>query len=81
MDRIIKIKLTDINKIYKFIDITNDYSEDVNIYYRHFVLDGKSLLCLMSCDLTKPISVKLVSDNELNLKSFRNCMRQFEVIE
>jgi phosphotransferase system HPr-like phosphotransfer protein len=74
----IKISLNgEFDKIKEFVRLANTYAEDVNVYRYSSPVDGKSIDDLMKLDLSKDISVELLSNNETSLNKFSVDMRQF----
>jgi phosphotransferase system HPr-like phosphotransfer protein len=74
-----KILLNKFEDISKFVKIANTYESDINVYKGHYIIDGKSLLGLMSLNLAEIIEVEINSKHELDIDSFHASMRQFEV--
>lgn len=56
------LKLKNPGEIKRFVDITSQYGEDLNLVHDRYVVDAKSILGIFSMDLSKPI--ELVSDTE-----------------
>ena len=53
-----KIRLKTINDVREFVDEATKCKFDVDIFYNRIIVDAKSLLGVMSMDLTKPLTVK-----------------------
>jgi hypothetical protein len=75
----VKVLLNKFEDIQKFVRIANTYDSDINVYKGHYIIDGKSLLGVMSLNLSETIEVEINSKNELDVDSFYASMRQFEV--
>ncbi len=71
----ITLQLKNPDEIKKFVDITSQYSEDLNLVHGRYVVDAKSILGIFSMDLSKPID--LVSDTEND--NLVNDLREFVV--
>lgn len=67
------INLNDIKDLKKFIKISNQLEEQVVVKSDGYVVDGKSIMGVLSLDLSKPLELKL--QNAKNYKKFA----QFEV--
>ena len=56
----IKIRLTDIDKIKKFIKITNNYKSDIDILTDRAVVDAKSILGVHALNLSDDTYVRIM---------------------
>ena len=75
----IKIRLNDIEEIRTFFKNVSRFEDDVDVISGRYIIDAKSLLGVMSLDLSNPVYVTLNSDDELLNSTFRAIMRQYEV--
>ena len=55
----IKILLSSINDVKKFVNIVSKYDFDVDLISDRYVVDAKSILGIFSLDLSKPINVEI----------------------
>ena len=53
-----KIKLISIMDVKEFVTVAGECDFDVNIFYNHFVVDAKSVLGVLSLDLSKTLTVE-----------------------
>lgn len=53
-----KIKLTTIMDVKEFVTVAGECDFDVNIFYNHIVVDAKSVLGVLSLDLSKTLTVE-----------------------
>ena len=60
-----KILLDSIEKVKKFVDITSKFDEDIYITSNRYVIDAKSIMGILSLDLTKELTV--VCEGQENL--------------
>ncbi len=58
MKRQRKIKLTTIMDVKEFVTVAGECDFDVNIFYNHVVVDAKSVLGVLSLDLSKVLTVE-----------------------
>lgn len=59
----------------RFVELARNVDGDINVAHDKYVVDGKSLLGLMSLDLSKPIKVTVISDNDYGFNEFMvNCV-------
>ena len=59
----IKILLSSINDVKKFVNVVSKYDFDVDLTSDRYVVDAKSIMGIFSLDLSKPISVAVHSDD------------------
>ena len=79
MDTKIKIKISTISDINNFLIATQSFESDIDIIYGRYIIDAKSTLGIHSLDLSKPIEVAIISDNEEEIKKFNKAMEIFKV--
>ena len=53
-----KIKLTSIMDVKEFVTVASDCDFDINIFYNRVVIDAKSILGVLSLDLSKALTVE-----------------------
>ena len=53
-----KIKLTTIMDVKEFVTVAGECDFDVNIFYNHIIVDAKSVLGVLSLDLSKALTVE-----------------------
>ena len=53
-----KIKLTSIMDVKEFVTVAGDCDFDINIFYNRVVIDAKSILGVLSLDLSKALTVE-----------------------
>lgn len=67
-----KVMLSSIVDVKNFVNITNMFEFDIDLVSGRYVVDGKSLMGIFSLDLSKPIIMRVYSeDTELVQKEFR----------
>ncbi|MCI7261851.1 MAG: HPr family phosphocarrier protein [Otoolea sp.] len=60
-----KIKLESVDDARAFVNAAMKCDFDVNVFYNRVVIDAKSILGVMSLDLTKVLTVEYNGTNEL----------------
>lgn len=68
-----KIKLTQIDEVKEFVNAASSCDFDVDIFYNRIIVDAKSLLGVLSLDLTRVLNVSCQgynSDFEHTLNKF-----------
>lgn len=66
-----KIRLNAVNDVREFVRAAERCEFDVDVFYNRMVIDAKSILGVMSMDLTKPLTVKY-SQEDRSLESVLN---------
>ena len=72
------IKLNSLEKVKRFVDKATTFECDVDVLYRRYILDAKSIMALLSVDLTEPLKVMIHTDDEEELKLFNEIMEDFK---
>ena len=73
----IKINLNNISDIKKFIKISTSFMSDIDVITDRTVVDGKSILALLSLDLSQDIFVRIISDDVTENRKFDAAMEEF----
>lgn len=73
----IRINLNNISDIKKFIKITTSFMSDIDVITDRAVVDGKSILALLSLDLSQDIFVRIISDDVVENRKFDAAMEEF----
>ena len=72
-----KIKLNAAEDVQEFVKAASkcDFDIDIDIYYNRFLIDAKSILGILSMDLTKVLTVDCHGEN----KEFERTLQKFAV--
>lgn len=73
----IRINLNNIDDIKKFIKVATSFMSDIDVITERTVVDGKSILALLSLDLSQDIYVRIISDNITENRNFDTAMEEF----
>ena len=73
----IRINLNNIDDIKKFIKVATSFVSDIDVITERTVVDGKSILALLSLDLSQDIYVRIISDNIAENRNFDAVMEEF----
>jgi len=68
-----KIKLTELNEVKEFVRAAEQCDFDIDIFYNRVVIDAKSILGILSMDLTRELTVKYGGEN----MSFENVLSKY----
>ena len=72
------IKLNSIEKVKNFVNQVSTFECDVDVLYRRYIIDAKSIMALFSVDLTEPLKVMIHTDDYDELKRFFEIMEDFK---
>ena len=72
------IKLNSLEKVKHFVNEATTFDCDVDVLYRRYILDAKSIMALLSVDLTEPLKVMIHTDDYEELKRFYEMMEDFK---
>ena len=79
-----KIKLNTIESAKEFCDIVSDSQYrniDIDLTCGRYVIDAKSILGILSMDLTKILTVVFHDDNDERCKEFFNKIKKWKIKE
>lgn len=57
------IKFSSVKDVEKFIAKADKCNFEIDVWYNHILLDGKSILALLSLDFSQPVKVKYAGEN------------------
>ena len=72
------IKLNSLEKFKRFVNEVTTFDCDVDVLYRRYILDAKSIMALLSVDLTNPLKAVIHTDDYEELKRFFDMMEDFK---
>ena len=72
----IKLKYEDLKE---FIKITTSFESNIDMIKDRYVIDGKSIIGVMSLDFTQPTMVVIHSSNEDEIIRFYDKMKRFAI--
>lgn len=73
----IVIMLSNSDKAIEFVQKANEFSEDLDLVDGRIEIDAKSIMGVCSLDLTKPLELRIHSDNEETIKQFNETFSQY----
>lgn len=68
-----KIKLTDANAVEEFVNAASKCDFDIDIFYNRIIIDAKSILGILSMDLTRTLTVQCYGES----KDFNRTLQKF----
>lgn len=72
--KILTLNLKDCPSAIEFIEITNSYQSNFDVIQNRTDVDGKSILGVLSLDLSKDI--QLIMDKEIDKKAFEKFIKK-----
>lgn len=58
-----KIKLTELDEVKEFVHAAEQCDFDIDVFYNRVIIDAKSILGILSMDLTRELTVKYGGEN------------------
>ena len=62
--REIEISLNSIEKVKHFVSITTKFDTEIDLISGRYVIDAKSIMGILSIDLSKPIRLRIHEEND-----------------
>ena len=75
----VRILLKNIDNVEKFVEITNKFNFDIDVIGEKRIVNGKSVLGLLTLDLTSPLSVTLNTNKSNEINEFINLINDFKI--
>ena len=72
------VLLNTLEKVKHFVEQMSTFECDIDVLYRRYILDAKSIMSILSVDLTQPLKVVIHSDDYEDLKRFFECREDFK---
>lgn len=76
-----KILLETLKSANEFISVCEQFEEEVDYKYNRYIIDGKSIMGILSCDLNKPAEVEILSDDSEVINNFEKAIEKWIVEE
>lgn len=77
MNTKIDIRLNDVEKAKRFVNEVSRFDSDVDITLGRYICDAKSILAILSYDLSKPVTIEIHSDDNEEIRRFNEVMEVF----
>ena len=72
------VLLNTLEKVKNFVAQMSTFDCDIDVLYRRYILDAKSIMSILSVDLMQPLKVVIHSDDYEDLKKFFEIMEDFK---
>lgn len=76
----IKILLNSVDKVKSFVGVAQGFSGDIDVLSGKYIIDGKSIMGLLSLDLTRELELVLMGDTKETEVSFKNALTEAGLI-
>jgi len=63
----VRVSLNSVDKVKRFVNLTNKFDCDFDLVSGRYVIDGKSILGIFSLDLSKPIELTINAKDDIDL--------------
>lgn len=73
------IKVDSIEKVKEFVKITSKIVPDMDLIVGRYIIDAKSIMGILSVDLTRNLLLKIHSDDEKECTEIKEMLEKFMV--
>ena len=73
-----RVQLNTIDRVKRFVKICDNYEEDIDLGSGRYIIDAKSIMGIFSFDLTKPLNIRIHSQNIEKINRFNEEMSDFK---
>lgn len=77
MDTELILNLNTLEKVKKFTNVVNRFNSDIDVIRDRYIIDAKSVIGIYTIDLTRPVTVRIVSDDRAEIARFNEQMEEF----
>lgn len=80
----VDIKFNNMKEIYDFMDDVKKFQSDVDLtstINHRYIVDAKSILGVLSLDVSSILRVRIISNDEREIKEFLEAMKKYKYIE
>lgn len=72
-----RISINTIDKVKRFVNLTNKCEADVDIVSGRLLVDAKSIMSIFSMDLTRPMTLRIHESNTEKLEEYKKLFEEF----
>ena len=73
----VTVNLNSITKVNKFVNEMTKFESDIDIISGRYICDSKSVMGVLSYDLSKPVDVQIHSDSIKEIIRFNEVLKEF----
>lgn len=78
MDKNIRIKINNVDKIKDFLKVVRGFSSDIDIMTDRAIVDAKSILGVYALNLSESVYVRIISEDIQECRKFDAAMEKFK---
>ena len=67
----VQVNLNSVEKVRAFVNSVNTFDSEFDLVSGRFVIDAKSIMGILSLDLSKPITLNIYSDYDAIMESLK----------
>ena len=67
----VQVNLNSVEKVRAFVNSVNTFNSEFDLVSGRFVIDAKSIMGILSLDLSKPITLNIYSDDDAIIESLK----------
>nr|WP_291234061.1 HPr family phosphocarrier protein [Frisingicoccus sp.] len=67
----VQVNLNSVEKVRAFVNSVNTFNSEFDLVSGRFVIDAKSIMGILSLDLSKPITLNIYSDDTAIIESLK----------
>ena len=67
----VQVNLNSVEKVRAFVNSVNTFDSEFDLVSGRFVIDAKSIMGILSLDLSKPITLTIYSDDDAIMESLK----------
>lgn len=72
-----RVQLNTIDRVKRFVKVCDNYEEDIDLSSGRYIIDAKSIMGIFSFDLTKPLNIRIHSNNDDVVRRFNEEMSEY----
>lgn len=73
-----RVQLNTIDRVKRFVKVCDSYEEDIDLSSGRYIIDAKSIMGIFSFDLTKPLNIRIHSNNIDVVRRFNEEMSEYK---
>lgn len=76
-----EISFSNMDDVIRYIKIASTFESDINIIYKHYIIDGKSTVGVSAIDFSNKVFIEIITNNESEAARFNEEISEFIVKE
>ena len=72
------VNLKEVEKTKRFAMVASKFISDIDAVRNKYTVDAKSILGLLTLDLSEPLLIKINSNDEIEIRKFNEVMEEFK---